>query len=90
VDACAFDDAAQLVFASCGDGTTTIAKVENDKLNVVQTLPTERGARTMALDPVTHRVYLATAKFDENAKDERGRPKIIDGTFRVLIYSSER
>jgi DNA-binding beta-propeller fold protein YncE len=90
VDACAFDDAAQLVFASCGDGTTTIAKVENDKLNVVQTLPTERGARTMALDPVTHRVYLATAKFDENAKDERGRPKIIDGTFRVLIYGLEQ
>ena len=86
VDACAFDDAAQLIFASCGDGTATIAKVEGDKMNVVQTLPTEQGARTMALDPMTHRIYLATAKFDENAKDERGRPKIIDGTFRVLIY----
>ena len=90
VDACAFDDAAQLVFASCGDGTTTIAKVEGHKLNVVQTLPTERGARTMALDPATHRIYLATAKFDENAKDEHGRPKIIDGTIRVLIYGLER
>ena len=86
VDACAFDDAAQLIFASCGDGTATIAKVEGDKLNVVQTLPTEQGARTMAFDPMTHRMYLATAKSDENAKDERGRPKIIDGTFRVLIY----
>jgi len=90
VDACAFDDAAQLVFASCGDGTTTIAKVEGDKLNVVQTLPTERGARTMALDPATHRIYLATAKFDENAKDEHGRPNIVDGTFHVLIYGLER
>ena len=90
VDACVFDDAAQLVFASCGDGTTTIAKAEGDKLNVVQTLPTERGARTMALDPVTHRIYLATAKFDENAKDERGRPKIIDSTLHVLIYGLER
>ena len=55
-------------------------------MNVVQTLPTEQGARTMAFDPVTHRIYLATAKFDESAKDEHGRPKIIDGTFRVLIY----
>src|SRR5437763_1893645 len=45
VDACAFDDADQLIFASCADGTTTIAKVESDKMKVVQTLPTERGAR---------------------------------------------
>ena len=57
---------------------------------LIQTYNVARGVETMALDPVTHRVYLATAKFDENAKDERGRPKIIDGTFRVLIYSSER
>jgi DNA-binding beta-propeller fold protein YncE len=88
VDACAVDDANQLVFASCGDGTTTIAKIAGDKLEVVQTLATDRGARTMALDRVTHRVYLATAKFDENAKDEHGRPKIIDGTFHILVYNS--
>src|SRR5204863_597649 len=47
VDGCAFDDASQLAFASCGDGTTTIAKEETpQKLTVVQTLKTERGART--------------------------------------------
>ena len=63
-DGCAFDDAMQLAFASCGDGTTTIAKEEApDKLTVVQTLKTERGARTMALDPKTHRIYLPTAQF---------------------------
>lgn len=86
VDGCAFDEANQLVFASCGDGTTTIAKAVGDKLEVVQTLTTERGARTMALDPVSHRIYLATAKFDDTAKDEHGRPKILDGTFHVLVY----
>ena len=86
VDGCTFDDANQLVFASCGDATTTIAKVVGDKLEVVQTLATERGARTMALDPVSRRIYLTTAKFDESTKDERGRPKIIDGTFHVLVY----
>jgi hypothetical protein len=68
-----------------GDGTTTIAKVAGDKLEVVQTLATERGARTMALDPVSHRIYLATAEFDERAKDEHGRPEIVDGTFHVLV-----
>src|SRR6478672_11647938 len=59
VDGCAFDDATQLAFASCGDGTTTIAREQApDKLTVLQTLKTERGARTMALDPKTHRIYL--------------------------------
>ncbi len=86
VDACTFDEATQNVFASCGDGTVTIAKVEGEKLNVVQTLQTERGARTMTLDPDTHRIYLATAKFDATKKDERGRPAILDGTFHLLEF----
>ena len=64
VDANAFDPGTQLAFASCGDGTTTIAHEDGDKLTVVQTLKTERGARTMALDPATHKIYLASAKFE--------------------------
>jgi DnaJ-domain-containing protein 1 len=67
----------------------TIAKADADKLSVVQTLSTERGARTMTLDPVAHRIYLATAKFDENAKDERGRPKIIEGTFTCSFTAQD-
>src|ERR1700747_1424478 len=64
VDGCAFDDENQLAFASCGDGTTTIAKEEApNKLEVVQLLKTESGARTMALDARTHRIYLPTAQF---------------------------
>src|SRR5436190_6950614 len=64
VDGCAFDDAMQLAFASCGDGTTTIAKEgPPHKFAVVQSLKTERGARTIALDPQTHRIYLPSAQF---------------------------
>jgi Uncharacterized conserved protein len=85
VDGCAFDDASQLAFASCGEGTTTIAKEETpDKLSVVQTLKTERGARTMALDPKTHRIYLPTAQFEPAPSPSPGaspaRPKIIPNT----------
>src|SRR6516225_6151051 len=55
VDGAAFDDATQLVFASCGEGVTNILKEETpEKLSVVQTLQTKRSARTMALDPQTH------------------------------------
>jgi DNA-binding beta-propeller fold protein YncE len=93
VDACAFDDTKQLAFASCGDGTLTIAKEEAlDKLTVVQTLTTERGARTMALDPGTHRIYTCTAQIapDTNpSPGERHRPNYVPGTFHLLVYGTE-
>ena len=53
----------QLVFASCGEGVTTIAKVEGYELKVLDNLKTERGARTIALDRKTHRIFLPTAQF---------------------------
>jgi YVTN family beta-propeller protein len=91
VDGCAFDDGNQLAFASCGDGTTTIAKELTPlKLTVVQTLRTERGARTMALDPRTHRIYLPTAQFQPAPSSSPGmspgRPTIVPNTLKLLVY----
>ncbi len=91
VDGCAFDEATQLAFASCGEGATTIAKEETpDKLTVVQTLKTERGARTMALDPKTHRIYLPSAQFQPPPSPSPGaspgRPIIVPNTLKLLIY----
>ena len=90
-DGAAFDAATQLAFASCGDGATTIAKEESpDKLTVVQTLKTERGARTMALDPQTHRIYLPTAQFQPAPLPSPGqtpaRPTIVPNTLKLLLY----
>ncbi|MBA3962187.1 MAG: YncE family protein [Chthoniobacterales bacterium] len=90
-DGCAFDDKSQLAFASCGEGRTTIAKEEApDKLAVVQSLKTERGARTMALDPDTHRIYLPTAQFEPAPTPAPGaprvRPAIVPKTFKLLVY----
>src|SRR3954470_14688344 len=93
VDGCAFDDATQLAFASCGDGTTTIAKEEGDKLTTVQTLKTERSARTMAVDPKTHRIYLPSAQFEPAATPAPGvsptRPKMIPNSMKLLVYGPE-
>jgi hypothetical protein len=91
VDGCAFDDVTSLAFASCGDGTTTIAKEETpQKLTVVQTLKTERGARTIALDPQTHRIYLPTAQFQPAPSPSPGmspaRPTIVPNTLKLLVY----
>jgi YVTN family beta-propeller protein len=93
VDGCAFDDERQLAFASCGDGTTTIAReVAPGKLTVIQILKTERGARTMALDPKTHRIYLPSAKFEPVPSPSPGmsptRPRIVPNTLKVLVYAA--
>jgi YVTN family beta-propeller protein len=92
VDGCAFDEARQLAFASCGDGTTTIAReVAPGKLTVIQILKTERGARTMALEPKTHRIYLPSAKFEPAPSPSPGmspaRPKLVPNTLKVLVYA---
>ncbi|MBI3415142.1 MAG: YncE family protein [Verrucomicrobia bacterium] len=72
VDGNAFDPGTQLAFSSNGDGTVTIAHEDApDKLTVVQTLKTQRGARTIALDPRTHNIYLATGSGE---------------SFKVLVY----
>jgi DNA-binding beta-propeller fold protein YncE len=94
VDACAFDDGTGFAFASCGDGTITIAKEETpQKLKVVQTLRTERGARTMALNPSTHRIYTATAKIKPGelaaARAEHRWPTYVSGTFHLLVYGTK-
>lgn len=90
-DGCAFDDSTQLAFASCGEGLTTIAKEESpDRLAVVQNLKTERGARTIALDPKTHRFFLPTAQFQPAPSPSPGaspsRPTIIPNTLKLLVY----
>jgi DNA-binding beta-propeller fold protein YncE len=95
VDANAFDPGTQLAFSSCGDGTVTIAHEDTpEKLTVVQTLKTERGARTMALDSRTHQIYLASAKFEPQPEQSPGAPrprtKMIQGSFKILVYGMEK
>ena len=81
VDAVAYDPVTSLIICSNGDGTTTIIKQNSaDNYTVVQTLNTQVRAKTMALDPKTHKIYLSVAEF------ENGTRNIIPGTFTVLIY----
>ena len=92
VDANSFDPDTRLAFSSCGDGTVTIVReIEPGKITVVQTLATERRARTMALDPKTHRIYLASARFEPQPESAAGtpRPKIISGSMKILVYGME-
>ena len=91
VDANSFDPGTGLAFASCGDGTITVAHEDSpDKYTVVQTISTQNGARTMAVDTGNHNVYTVTADFGPppapTAENPRPRPSIVPNTFVLLIY----
>jgi DNA-binding beta-propeller fold protein YncE len=85
-DAAGFDPGAGLAFSSNGEGTLTIVKEVSGKWQAVDTVQTERGARTMAVDPRTHRVYLLAAEYGPpQAGDKKGRPSILPDSFHVLV-----
>src|SRR2546426_160358 len=90
VDACRFDPGTQLAFASNGDGTLTVIHEDTPgSFTVVANVATKRGARTMELDPKTHRVFTATADFGPppaaTAQQPRPRPTVVPGTFALLV-----
>ena len=86
VDACGFDPGTGEAFASCGDGTLTVVKETSPgKFGAEQTVQTRRGARTMALDPSTHTVYLPTAEFPSGGGQGRPAPK--PDSFMIVVVS---
>ena len=90
VDGTAFDPGTGLAFSSNGEGTLTVVReVAPDSFAVVETVPTQRGARTLALDRRTHAVFLATAQFGPapapTADQPRPRPAIVPGSFVILV-----
>ena len=93
VDAAAYDSAAQLAFASCGEGVLTAVHLgASGAPQVAQSLPTQRGARTMALDERSHRIFLVTANFGPapaaTPEHPHPRPAILPGSFRLLVIES--
>jgi DNA-binding beta-propeller fold protein YncE len=88
VDSAWFDPGTKFAFTSNGGaGTVTVAHEDSPSvLKVVQTLKTVPGARTMALDPATHTIYLAATDYEPQAAASKARPKAVAGTFRVLTY----
>ncbi len=92
VDADRFDPGTGLAFASCGDGTITVAHQDSpDKYSVVQTIKTQRGARTMTIDAANHNVYTVTAEFGPPPKPTPGNPHpwpaVISKTFTLMIFA---
>jgi hypothetical protein len=91
VDATTFDPETGLAFASCGaDGVLTVVKEESPrKFSVAGNVPTQKGARTLALDEKTHNVFVVTAQFGARpaatADNPHPRPAIVPDSFVALV-----
>jgi len=82
-DGAAFDAGTGYAFSSNGDGTLTIVQQTGNKWDVLENIATERGARTIAVDEKTHKVYLPTAQ--TAASTGSGRASYLPNTFKVLV-----
>lgn len=80
VDASGYDPETQLIFASNGEGTLTVVKeISTKEFKVLENISTIKGARTMAVDLKTHRLFLSCNKEDE--KNQK--------TFGVLVLDKK-
>jgi YVTN family beta-propeller protein len=88
-DAAGYDMKHKLAFSSNGGGTLTVIDAKGKTYPVVQDLDTQRGARTMAFDSATDRIYLVTAELGPRpaatAENPRPRPAVVPGSFTVLV-----
>lgn len=89
-DAAAFDPGTGTAYSSNGEGTLTVVRQDSpDAYTVLEQAPTQRGARTMALDEATHRLYLPTAEFQPAPVPAPGaprqRPAMVPDSFRILV-----
>src|ERR1039458_3528048 len=91
VDTTVFDPETSIAACSTGDGTIHVFHEDSaNKITAVETVKTEYGAKTMALDPKTHNLLVDTSDFSttsaSDGKQANPRPTATPGTFRVLVY----
>jgi YVTN family beta-propeller protein len=88
-DAASYSPAKNVAFASSGDGVLSVVDASKPDYPTIESLPTERGARTMAYDPSTDRAYVVTADFGPRpaptADNPHPRPAIVPGTFTLIV-----
>lgn len=89
-DGVGFDAGTKRVYSSNGEGTLTVIQEENaSKFSVLADVPTKKGARTIAVDERTHRIYLPTADFEATTPAGQRRPPMVPGTFQVLMVGGK-
>lgn len=88
VDATKFDG--QHAFASCRDGKmSVVGETAPGKFEIVQTVTTAFGAKTMDIDPEAHKAYLPTFEFEEQKPGATGRPAAKPGSFMIVVVGQK-
>jgi DNA-binding beta-propeller fold protein YncE len=91
VDGAGYDPATSDAFASNADGTLTVIHQDSaDKYHVVENIQTPQFSRNMGLDRTTHKIYVASARFDAAPAGGRGRGLMVAGSFAVLVIEKEK
>jgi DNA-binding beta-propeller fold protein YncE len=72
-------------FASTREGKLTVAEEKNGTWQMVQTVTTGLGTKTMDIDNEVHKIYLPTADFDQPKPGATGRPTAKPGTFMIVV-----
>ena len=91
VDTNIYEPETGLLFTAAREGTLHVFHEDSaDKFSVVETVKTEFGARNMALDPKTHKLFIDTANFGSapaaTTEQPNPQPTPVSGTFRLLVY----
>lgn len=94
VDGVVFDPKSKMIFTSNGEGTITVVQEKSpSEFVVVETIQTQAGARTIALDPTTHHVFVSAAQYGETpaptVENPNPRPNVVPGTFSVHEYGTK-
>lgn len=85
-DGVVFDPETKTIYTANGEGNMNMIVEQSDEVfKSIGSVSTKKGARTIALDPKTHLLYLPTAEFEPQISESKGRPKMIPGTFQVLV-----
>lgn len=94
-DGVAFDAKKKLVFSSNGEGTITVVKEENaNSFSVLETVKTQKGARTITINKTTGQLYLSTAEFgakpEPTTENPKPRASLIPNSFVVLVVENNK
>ena len=88
-DAANYSPGKNVAFASSGDGILAVVDTSKPNYPTMESLPTQRGARTMTYDPSTDRAYVVTADMGPRpaptAENPHPRPAIVPGSFTVIV-----
>ncbi len=93
-DGAVFDTYTSSAISSNGEGTLTVVKeVKPGQFDAVQTVTTQRGARTITIDPKSHHIFVTTAEYGPapapTTENPKPRPAVKPGTFMVLEYAAK-